>query len=199
MVDNSDLRRKILVAGHGGKTTLARAVADDLDLPYIELDALSFLPNWVSRPTDEFRVLVRKVLEDNPDGWVVDGNYGGDLQGMVAKQADTVIYVNMPWLLMFWRTFRRAVARARDKQLICGENVESWRHTFLSRDSLLCFLIKTRKNFQGPRTERLRGWVPEGAQMIELTGQAALNRFYEERGLVRGAIGTFSERSVGDG
>ena len=183
-MDNSDLGRRIVVAGQGGKSTLARAVAADLDLPYIELDAISWLPNWIGRPVDEFRELVRKALEENPDGWVVDGNYGTDLEGMIVKRAETVIYVNMPWLLMFWRTFRRAVARARDRQLICGENVESWRHTFLSRDSLLLYLIKNRRNI-GKRTVRLRSWVPEDAQMIELTGRAALNRFYEERGLVR--------------
>ena len=185
LADNTDLGRKILVAGHGGKSTLARVLAADLDLPYVELDAINWLPDWVERSKDDFRELVQKALEENPDGWVVDGNYGTDLQGMIVRRAETVIYVNMSWGLMFWRTFWRAVARARDRRLICGENIESWRHTFLSRDSLLCFLIKNRKNFQRRRTERLRGWA-EGEQMIELTGRAALNRFYEERGLFRG-------------
>jgi len=182
LADNSDLGRRILVAGHGGKSTLARVLAADLDLPYIELDAIFWLPDWVERTRDDFRALVEKALEENPDGWVVDGNYGTALQGMIVQQAEPVIYVNMSWGLMFWRTFWRAVARARDRRLICGENVESWRHTFLARDSLLCFLIKNRKNFQRRRTESLRGWV-EGAQMIELTGPGALNRFYEDRGL----------------
>ena len=185
MADNSDLQRKILVAGQGGKTTLARAIAEDLDLPYVELDALSYLPDWVSRPKDEFRELVSQVLIGNPGGWVIDGNYGTDLQGMIAKQADTVIYVNMPYWLMMWRTFWRSVARARDKRLICGENVETWRRMLLSTESLMWFLIKNRKNFQGRRTARLRGWS-EGARMIELDGRAALNEFYEDRGLVRG-------------
>ena len=183
VVDNSDLGRKILVAGHGGKSTLARVLAADLDLPYIELDAIFWLPDWVERTRDDFRDLVEKALEENPDGWLIDGNYGTALQGMIVRRAETVIYVNMPWGLMFWRTFWRAVARARDRRLICGENIESWRHTFLSRDSLLCFLIKNRRNI-GRRTERLRGWA-EGAQMIELTGPGALNLFYEERGLFR--------------
>ena len=184
MADNSDLRRKILVAGHGGKTTLARALAADLDLPYIELDAIFWLPDWIERTREDFRERVQKALDANPGGWVADGNYGTALEGMLVRQAETVIYVNMPWGLMFWRTFWRAVARALDRRLICGENVESWRHTFMSRDSLLCYLIKNRRNYQGGRTERLRGWA-EGAQMIELEGRAALNRFYAERGLVR--------------
>ena len=99
------------MAGQGGKSTLARAIAADLDLPYFELDALSYLQNWVARPKDEFRDLVRDVLIDNPDGWVIDGNYGTDLQGMVTREAETVVYVNMPWRLMMWRTFWRSVAR----------------------------------------------------------------------------------------
>ena len=185
MADNSDLGRRVLVAGQGGKSTLARALAAELGLPYIELDAFSYLPDWVVTPKDEFRDLVRKALVDNPDGWVIDGNYGTDLQGMVAKQAETVVYVNLPWERMMWRTFWRSVARARDKQLICGENVETWRRAFFSRDSLLWFLIKTRKNFQGRRTERLREWA-SGAWMIELDGARALDEFYVERGLSRG-------------
>jgi len=184
LADNSDLGRKILVAGPGGKSVLARAVAADLDLPYVELDALSYLPNWVSRPKDEFRELVQKTLEDNPDGWVIVGNYGVDLQGMIAEKAETVIYVNMPWSLMFWRIFWRSVARARDRQLICGDNVESWRQTFFSRDSLLWFLIKNRRGITRRRPARLRAWA-DGSQFIELGSRRALNCFYEARGLER--------------
>jgi adenylate kinase family enzyme len=186
VADNSDLGKKVLIAGHGGKSTLAQAVAADLGLPYVELDALSHQPNWVETPKDEFRELVRQVLADNPEGWVIDGNYANDLQGMVAEQADTIVYVNMPYTLMMWRIFWRSVARARDKKLICGENVETWRKAFFSRDSLLWFLIKTRKNFYGRRTERLMAWAKtRETRVIELGSRAALNRFYGERGLTR--------------
>ena len=122
MADNSDLKRKILVAGQGGKSTLARAIAADLDLPYIEFDAIFWLPNWEKRPRDEFSDLVQKALDDNPGGWVADGNYGNALQGLVAKQAETVVYVNMPWRLMMWRIFWRSIARARDKKIICKKS-----------------------------------------------------------------------------
>ena len=59
MADNSDLGRKILVAGQGGKSSLARVLAADLSLPYIELDALTYEPDWVPVSPDEFRVRVR--------------------------------------------------------------------------------------------------------------------------------------------
>jgi len=180
------LGRKILIAGHGGKSTLARALEAKHGLPYVELDALSHQPNWVETPKDEFRQLVSDALAENADGWVIDGNYANDLQGMVAEQADTIVYVNMPYSLMMWRIFWRTVARARDKKLICGENVETWRKAFFSRDSLLWYLIKTRKNFYGRRTARLRSWAEEsGVPVIELNSRRALNEFYKERGLAR--------------
>ncbi len=125
------------------------------------------------------------MLADNPDGWVIDGNYGTDLEGMVAGEAETVVYVNMPFSLMMWRIFWRSVARARDKKLICGEYVETWRKAFFSRDSLLLFLFRTRKTFNGRRTDKLRVWAKD-ARMIELNGRGALNRFYRDRGLRRG-------------
>lgn len=180
------LGRKILIAGHGGKTTLAKALAAKHRLPYVELDSLSHQPNWIETPKDEFRQLVRDALEEHSEGWVFDGNYANDLKGMVAEKADTIVYVNMPYTLMMWRIFWRTVARARDKKLICGENVETWRKAFFSRDSLLWFLIKNRKNFYGRRTARLRNWADaSGARVIELNSSKALNRFYENQGLAR--------------
>jgi adenylate kinase family enzyme len=184
LADNSDLGQKILVGGQGGKSTLARAIAADLDVPYIELDSLSWRPGWVETPKNEFVELVHQALADNPDGWVIDGNYGGDLQGAIAKEADMVVYVNMGFWLMFWRLFWRSFASARDKRVICGENVETWGR-MLGRQSLLWFLLKNRKNIRESRGPRLREWARD-SQMIELEGGEALNRFYDERGLVRG-------------
>jgi adenylate kinase family enzyme len=184
LTDNSDLGRKILVAGQGGKSTLARAIAADLGLPFIELDAIYWLPNWGERTTEDFREQVQKAIDEHPAGWVIDGNYGGPLEGQVARQAETVIYVNMPWRVLFWRTFWRSIARAYDKRIICGDNTESWRKTFFSSDSLLWYLIRNRSRYGKTRTNQLSGWCGD-ARMIELVGRGALDEFYEERGLVR--------------
>jgi adenylate kinase family enzyme len=183
LADNSDLGRKVLVAGQGGKSTLARALAADLDLPYIELDALSWQPGWVETPKDEFVEMVREVVAENPDGWVIDGNYAGDLQGMLVEDADTVVYVNIGYWLMMWRLFWRSFASVREKRVICGDNVETWGRLF-GRQSLMWFLLKRRKNIREERGPRLRERA-RGTHLIELEGARALNGFYEERGLVR--------------
>jgi hypothetical protein len=159
-------------------------LAVDLGLPYVELDALSHLPNWVDRDVDDFRRLVWLTLDENSGGWVIDGNYAGGLKGMIAKEADTVVYVNVGFWLMFWRLFWRSFASVRDKRLICGENVETWGRMF-GRSSLLWYLLKQRKSINHERGPRLREWARD-SRMIELDGARALDEFYVERGLVRG-------------
>ena len=182
-MDNSDLGRMILVAGQGGKSTLALALAADLGLPYIELDALSHLPGWVSRTRDDYFRVVRITIDENSDGWVIDGNDGGALDGMVPREAETVIYVNIGYWLMMWRLLLRSFVNAWTGRRICGENVETWGRLF-SRRSILWFLLKRRNHINQVRGPRLREWAVN-SRFIELRGRKALNRFYAERGLVR--------------
>ncbi len=67
--------RRISVVGTSGwgKTTVGRALADRLGIPFIELDALAWLPGWTNRPLAEGRVLVEERTRGSV--WVVDGNY----------------------------------------------------------------------------------------------------------------------------
>jgi adenylate kinase family enzyme len=185
LADNSDLGRKILVCGQGGKSTLARAIAADTGLPYIELDAIKHMANWVERERDDFRAEIQRVWDDNPDGWVIDGNYGTDLEGMVHKVAETVVFVNMPWRVLMWRTFWRSLDRIWNRRDLWNGNQETWRDVFFSRDGFMLYLITHRKHFQGRRKDRVLVWS-SGARLIELEGRRALNRFYKDRGLVRG-------------
>lgn len=182
------LGRRILLWGGGGKTTLSNALGEKLNLPVVELDAIQWLPNWVVRDPDEFRRLTLDTIANHTDGWVVDGNYGEVIGGDVLERADTLIWLELPFHTIFWRVLKRSVQRARDKQVICGDNVESWRQTFLSRDSLLLFLINRRLFGYRASRERREALVREqgsGASVIRLRSAKALDRFYEENGLIR--------------
>lgn len=176
--------RRIAVVGHGGKSTLARAVAARLGLPVVELDALFWKPGWVETGTDEFKSRVEAAIAAAPGGWIVDGNYWSRLGSLVIGQVDQVIWVKMPWRVMFWRLFLRAIRRARDSRPICGENYETWRHTFLSRKSLLWWHITTRRTYR-ERGMRLLTMIPPGVPLIELASPHDLDRFYVLHGLRR--------------
>ena len=180
--------RKILIWGGGGKTTLGKALAGKLGLPFVELDALNWLPDWHERPLDEFEQLVQETLDDLGGSWVVDGEYGGKLGSSVLERAETLILLELPWRVVFWRAFKRAIRRARDKNLVCGENVESWRQMF-SRDSLIWLYIKFRLNGRDKRSiarreERVRE-SGGAATIIRLSSAQQLEDFYATHDLVR--------------
>ncbi len=176
------LGRRIAVVGGGGKTTLSKALSAKLGLPFVELDALFWKPGWQESSVEEFRSKVTAALAAAPAGWVADGNYTSRLGDLVVGQADTVIFVNMPWQVMFCRIFRRAVRRARDRERICGDNYESWRQTFFSPKSLLWWHVKTRRRYNmfGDRLlPMLQGDVP----LFDLASPKLLDEFYRAQGL----------------
>ena len=121
-------------------------------------------------------------MREASDGWVVDGNYGR-LRDQVLEQADTVVWLNLPWRVMLWRVLKRTFRRAWDKQQICGENTESWRQV-LSTKSLWWWYIAHRKQLI-TRVERMLPLVPAGVPVINIKSAWELNRFYEVQGLVR--------------
>lgn len=177
------LGRRISVVGGGGKTTLARSIGRKLDLTFIELDAIHWLPNWVEREAGPFRRLVTKAIDAAPGGWVVDGNYTSKLDGEVVGRADTVVWVNLPWRIRLWRIFKRSLQRSWDKQQICGENTESWRHN-LSRDSLWWWYITNRRRII-TAGDRFLPWLRPGVPVIDIRSPRDLDRFYKVHGLSR--------------
>ena len=174
---------RINVRGGGGKTTLTQSLAASRGVPFIELDAVFWLPNWVEREPEDFRNQTQDAIGAAANGWVVDGNYTNHLQDLVVRQADTVVWLDLPWRVMFWRTLIRSIQRAFDKETICGSNTESWR-IFFSRDSLWWMYIKNRKQLIR-RGERFLPLVPAGVPVVQIQSARDLNKFYSIHGLTR--------------
>jgi adenylate kinase family enzyme len=136
--------RRISVAGisGSGKTTTGRSVADPLGLAHVELDALFQVPNWSQPAAEEFR---RRVLAaiDGIDGWVIDGNYHGHLEGLVLERADTLVWLDLPLRTCLRRMARRTWRRIRTREdLWSSGNRERVWTAFLMRNSLLHWTVK---------------------------------------------------------
>ena len=84
---------------------------------------------------------VTAALDASPDGWVVDGNYTSKVGAVVLPRADTVVCLHPPFPLAFWRLVKRTVSRAWTKESLWNTNRESWRLSFMSRDSILLWGI----------------------------------------------------------
>jgi adenylate kinase family enzyme len=121
--------QRVSVVGNSGsgKSTVARALAARLGVPWVELDALYHQAGWQPLPVEEFRARVAAVTTAN--GWVVDGNYPM-VQDLVWSHADTVVWLDPPrWRVMgqlIWRSVKRAAFGTR----LWNGNRERWRNLF---------------------------------------------------------------------
>jgi adenylate kinase family enzyme len=123
-----------------GKTTFAQALARVLSFPHVELDALYWQPNWIPRPSEEFRALTAQALSQ--DRWVTDGNYGV-VRDLIWSRATTVIWLNYGFPLVLWRALTRTVRRVLTQEELFSANRESLRMAFFSRESILWWVLTT--------------------------------------------------------
>jgi adenylate kinase family enzyme len=140
-VNPESLKRTVVVGTScSGKTTFARRLAGLLSVKRIELDAINWLPGWRPRPHEEFRMLVEEAV--SADEWVLDGNYSRT-RDIVLPRATALIWLNYSFPLVGYRALSRTTRRVFYKQTSYAGNKETFRRAFLSRDSILVWVLKT--------------------------------------------------------
>jgi adenylate kinase family enzyme len=175
----SDSRpRRVAVQGvsGSGKTTVGRALAQRLEVPYVELDALHHGPNWTEATPAELQERVRPWVER--DSWVIDGNYRSKLGDAVIARADTLVWLDLPvgvWLpRLAWRTFSRMVTR----EVLWNGNRERFRFLFTERPNIFEWA------WQQHRTQRheLPAWVADHphARLVRLRSPREVRRYLAE-------------------
>ena len=160
-----------------GKSTFAVELARRLELPYIELDALHHGPNWSEPTAEEFRTQVREAMDTAPDGWVIDGNYEGKLGDTVLREADTIVWLDLPFRVKARWLWRRSVHRIRGSVELWHGNRESWRGVLWGRGALFWWMMRGHfrhrrrwpRRFEGDeRVVRLRS-VDEARRWLDTT------------------------------
>jgi adenylate kinase family enzyme len=109
-------------------------------VPYIELDEHWHLPGRKQRSREEFRERLKGLLAE--EAWVMDGDYSNS-RDLIVSAADTVIWLDYPLRICFFRVLRRTLRRIVRREVVCNGNTESLFVHFLTRDSLLLATIRT--------------------------------------------------------
>jgi adenylate kinase family enzyme len=141
------MNRRIVVVGTtgSGKTMLARQIAVRLAIPYVELDALHWGPQWTPVPTEILRQ--RAAEATGGDRWVVDGNYS-NVRDIIWPRAEVIVWLDYGLPLIFWRLARRTIHRLRTREELWQGNRESWGITLLSRNSLFVWALQTYRQYR---------------------------------------------------
>lgn len=106
--------KKVLVTGNAGsgKSTVAKRIANRLDISCHGLDRIVWKEGWQKTPTFERSKEIRNLTQQKT--WVIDG-----VDDEVMKAADTIIFLDIPRRVCFKRV-----------------PVRNWKYLFKSRPGL---------------------------------------------------------------
>jgi len=126
--DDGGVKRVSVVGSAGsGKSHLAARIAQTLDVPYVELDAIHHLQNWEPIDPDEFVARIEEITAT--DGWVIDGNYRTVVvDGPVWQRADTVVWLDLPRPTVMHQVIRRTLTRIIRRTELWNGNREPLRN-----------------------------------------------------------------------
>ncbi|MFJ3384216.1 MULTISPECIES: AAA family ATPase [unclassified Curtobacterium] len=124
-----------------GKTTTAGRIGRALGIPHTEIDSLFHGPDWEPRPTFEADV---EAYTAEPE-WVTEWQYQ-QVRTMLTERADTLVWLDLPIPIVFWRLVRRTVRRRLRRTELWNGNVEPPLWTFFTnRDHIIRWGIRGRR------------------------------------------------------
>jgi adenylate kinase family enzyme len=170
--------RKVAIvtsASGSGGTTVGRELAARLAVPFHELDAHFWRPDWVMPDRDDFRARVSDLVAT--DRWVIDGSYQSWIGQLVLSNADVVVWLDLPLRVWLPRLVARTLRRTWTHEELWDGSYESLRKGFASRDSLILFALRTYR-------ARLRSYPERFASydVVRLRSQAEIDGFLRSVG-----------------
>ena len=187
------LPQRVWVCGlsGSGKTTVAVRLAQILDVPHVELDALHWRhhPDWGMPSDEEFLPEVRQATAG--DAWVVEGNYSRS-RDIFWPRVELMVWLDLPLRTACWRVFLRTLRRIRSRdQLLWGVQRETVRNALLTWDGLVLWNFRVHRR----RHRTYRGLMQEarvrGSEVVRLRSQRDVDFWLAE---LDGRKGAASDR-----
>ncbi|MEM1241271.1 MAG: adenylate kinase [Cyanobacteria bacterium P01_H01_bin.26] len=146
-IQSNSIGQRILIIGNScsGKSTLGSQLAASLNVPFVELDALNWEPNWVGLNDTDPDELMRRIQKATVgDAWVVAGSYTKFSQQVFWSRLETIVWLDLPLYQLVWRMLKRSWHRWRTNELLWGTNYEKfWPQLMVWRkeESLLWWIV----------------------------------------------------------
>ncbi|EGN92360.1 hypothetical protein SERLA73DRAFT_65909 [Serpula lacrymans var. lacrymans S7.3] len=172
-------RYRIHIIGNVG-STLGLFLAQALNIPYVPLDTLYWLPGWERTSDAEFCLRVRGALDRNSRGWVADGQYP-ELES-VMQDATDIIWLDPPLFLYLPRLLRRTVARLFRITPPCSPGCEESLREMLSTKGIIWWCLSHHRPTKKKQQELIRHLgVDVGGTMRRIGGWGSESKRYKER------------------
>ncbi len=116
MITPASLGPRIAIFGpsNAGKSTLAVALSQHLNIPAIHLDQLKFIPNtdWEMRPDADFAA--RHETAINNDSWIIEGNYSRHIPARLERATGAILITSNRYLRLN-RYLKRTLINGPDR------------------------------------------------------------------------------------
>lgn len=151
----TEFMKRILIIGSSGagKSTFAKRLHDKIGLELIHLDQYYWKPGWVKPETSEWEGIVKDLLKK--ESFIMDGNYRSTID-LRLPVADTIILLDPPRLVCFYRVSKRRFANNRTDEIAgCKERVSwnllswiLWKYPQVARKDMLERIERVRQEKQ---------------------------------------------------
>ena len=138
--NNTIMQRVMITGGPGsGKSTLARILSECAGIPAHHMDQIHWKSGWIPRDISERTVMCHAI--ELGENWIFEGGFSTTYDHRAAR-ADTLIWLDLPVLLQFWRVVRRLLGNYGTTrpdmtdncpEVFHAETLAFWRWIFTSR------------------------------------------------------------------
>ncbi|MDL5351521.1 toxin [Microbacterium sp. zg-YB36] len=170
-------RIRIVGTSGSGKTRLAEQVAAVAGIPRLELDAVFWDADWQYRDLAEAHDTIRRFVAENPDGWVIDGNWTSRLDGLLAPGTaggpDVVVWLDHARPVVMARVIRRTLRRGILREELWHGNRErpsSWLRLDPEEN-----IIRWAWTQHSRQRETMAARAADGWPIVRLSGQRSVD------------------------